>query len=183
RRLESRTARRVIKALAFAAVAAVALTALGAWLSIAETWQERVLRDGHTAAVRQVVFSPDGRLLVSCSEDGHLIVWDFARRERVATRDIAAQKVAFSPDGRWLAAGGRDGTITILETTRWESIRILRGHKTEIGALTVSPDGTLLASASYEPQPRTIVWETRRWERIGEWPVGGYGTFVFSPDD
>src|SRR5439155_17614604 len=60
RRLESRTARRLINGLALAAAAAVALMALGASLSITETWQERVLRDGHTAAVRQVVFSPDG---------------------------------------------------------------------------------------------------------------------------
>src|SRR6185436_2462480 len=47
-------------------------------LSINESWEERVLRDGHTAAVRSAVFSPDGSKVVSCGEDGQVIVWNFA---------------------------------------------------------------------------------------------------------
>ncbi len=54
-------------------------------LSRSETWDVAILKDGHTRAVRQAAFSPDGKLLVSVGEDNRVIVWDFNRRMPLAT--------------------------------------------------------------------------------------------------
>ena len=179
RRLDSRRDRIMSGVSAGIALFLLVAGVVGTRLTFSEVWQERVLRDGHSAAARQAVFSPDGRLLVSCSEDGQVIVWDFARRQRLKTLKLLAQKVAFSPDGRWLVTGGQDGTVIIWDAERWVSLRVLSDPRTEIGALTFSPDGALLAAASYR---EIILWRTRDWKKLHQWAGGGYGSFVFTPD-
>ncbi len=179
RKRESRSARRLAGVSALVIVAAIAITSVAAMLSVNEVWHERVLRDGHSAAAREAVFSPDGRQLVTCGEDGQILVWDFATRERVATLSgAAAHRVAFSPDGRWLVSGGVDGTITIWDSKRHVRLRALRAAAREIVGLAFSTDGTLLAAATHE---KTLVWNVARLEKVREWPHGmSYGTFAFS---
>jgi WD40 repeat protein len=67
--------------------------------------------------IHRVTFSPDGRLLASCSEREPVIrLWEVATGEEIhrfqGHRDAAAD-VAFSPDGRLLASGSWDHTVLI----------------------------------------------------------------------
>jgi WD40 repeat protein len=181
RRRENRGARRVVGISILAAVVALTVTAIAATLSVHETWEERVLRDGHSAAARQAVFSPDGRLLVSCGEDEKVMVWDFARRQRLATLDHPARKLAYSPDGRWLASAGIDGTIAIWSAQRWEKARVLKYGSGEITVLAFSPDSAWLTGSTFT---RGALWRTDRWELSREWGALGssHGNVVFSRD-
>jgi WD40 repeat protein len=169
-----RRARRLAAASVVAILAAVAIAIVAALLSVSERWEEKVLRDGHTAAARQAVFSPDGRLLVSGGEDDQTIVWDFEKRQRLVTLEgCKAYRIAFSPDGRWFATGGPAGTVVVWDAQRRVAIRTLRGHPGEIGALAFSPDGRLLASSSDGlPLGRTILWSTSDWTKAREWSRG-----------
>ncbi|MCI0485374.1 MAG: serine/threonine protein kinase [Blastocatellia bacterium] len=182
RRLASRASRRIVKIAALAIILAVIFVMAAAALSVNEDWEERLLRDGHTAAALRAAFSPDGRLLVSCGEDKQVIVWDFARRERLKTLTGHADwvtSIAFSPDGRWLATSSLDQTAIVWDAERWEKVRVLDEHKAPVHAVAFSPDGRFLASGANS----TILWDTRTWERVRELPlVIGYGPLLFSPD-
>jgi len=187
RRLDNRASRRMVKLSALAILLAALFVALAAWLSVNETWAEQVMREGHTAAVRRAAFSPDGRRLVSVSEDKQVIVWDFAQRERLATFNdhtdwVAA--VAFSPDGKRFATGRYDKTVIVWDAVRLQKEAVLRGHRGKVVFLTFSPDGRRLVSADISAQPQdcaTLVWRVGSWEKLVQIPfVGGASPLLFT---
>jgi WD40 repeat protein len=168
----------------------IAAILLAAYLSVREEWDEVRLRDGHTAAVRRAIFSPDGKRIVSVGEDKQVIVWDFERRERIATLTDHTDwvtSVAFSPDGKWFATGSRDTTVIVWNAVRLEKVKVLREHRSEVCSLAFSPDGRLLASASTAitttPDNRTVIWKVGQWEKVHELHVGSsYQNILFSPN-
>ena len=180
-RLESRTMRRIVRVSALAVVLALAVVGVAAFLSINESWEETILRDGHSAAVRRAVFSADGRLLVSVSEDHRVIVWDFLQRMPLKTltdHTAAVTTVAFSPDGRWFVTGGQDQTLILWDAMRLEKASVWHDQPASVMTASFSSDGALLAYATGKV---IIVRETKSWTKVREFPcnIGGHGILLF----
>jgi WD40 repeat protein len=71
---------------------------------------------GHLCFVSCVAFSPDGKRLVSGSEDWTVKVWDIAAGRATLTlwgHTGRIREVAFSPDGKRLVSGSEDRTVRI----------------------------------------------------------------------
>jgi WD40 repeat protein len=65
---------------------------------------------GHTDEISAAAYSPDGKRIVSASEDKTLKIWDAHSGEELSTLRGHADNitcVAFSPDGKRVASGSR----------------------------------------------------------------------------
>jgi len=79
---------------------------------------------GHSRAVTSIVFSPDGRSLISGSADTTVRFWDTSTSREYgllkghqAAPGFEALAVALSPDGKWLATASFDRTVKVWKTT------------------------------------------------------------------
>ncbi|MFO8033741.1 MAG: WD40 repeat domain-containing protein [Candidatus Bipolaricaulota bacterium] len=88
---------------------------------------------------------------------------------------------SFSPDGSLLAVGAAR-EIHLLNTGDWTVEGSLVGHDGTVTDLAFSPDGTLIASSSWDETVR--IWNVDTGEQIQT--IGGYESWVravdFSPD-
>ena len=153
---------------------------------------------GHTSIVWKVLFTPDGKELISVSDDKTIRFWDVASGEpiRVLRPPIGPGHegklfaAALSPDGRTLAVGGyglKDaiGSIYLISTTTGRIERVLKGHTNVIHSLAfgVPPGGRLLlASGSGDNTAR--IWDVAAGEcrRVLEGHTDSVYGVAFAPD-
>ncbi len=113
---------------------------------------------GHTNNVFGVAFSSDHSYLASCSQDTYLNIWN-ATTSWSLTKHLyngPCYSLAQLPNGQ-LAAGSQNNIkIWSPLTNSTVSLRSLSGHTGTIYGLALSPNGSLLASASLDNT--TKIW-------------------------
>jgi WD40 repeat protein len=114
-----------------------------------------------------MVFSRDGKMLVTGSVGGKIKIWDVATLKLVKTLgpvgDIGS--LALSPDGRLLAMTQFwRPTVRLWDVIEERELPGLSGHSAMVWAVEFSPDGELLASASSDQTIR--LWDVKNRKEL-----------------
>ncbi len=141
---------------------------------------------GHVTWVSSLVFSADGKRLIS-SGGASMKVWDVAAGKEVvplAEHEEWISSIAFSPDGRQLATSSLDGSIRLWEAATGKPGRIFQGIGRErVLQIAFAPDGrTLIADG---PNGSLCIWGVATGREIRRLQVAqkdSFGRFACSLD-
>lgn len=142
---------------------------------------------GHTDAVTQAVFSPDGQTVLSAGWDNRIILWSASTGQPIG-QPMASPSglvgVAFSPDGsRFASTGGK--SVVMWDTLSHQPLGgRFNSESEEFVHVAFSPGGKMLAASTdaYGGHPaRVVLWDLASHQRVGD-PIEA-ATFAFSPDD
>lgn len=113
-----------------------------------------------TVGIAALALSPDGRHVAGVGRDGSVRVWDGNGGEievSAAHHGLPATAVQFTGDGK-LVTGGMDSEVRMWSVgDDLTGEHALRAHEHPVSALSVSPNGELLASAGQET--RIMLWD------------------------
>jgi WD40 repeat protein len=129
---------------------------------------------GHSDSVYAVAVTPDGKYVISGSDDSTLKVWNWQAGQEVRTlagHSDCVLAVAITPDGKYVISASMDKIIKVWNWQTGEEVRTLTSHNHWVFALAVTPDGKYLISGSTD---KTIkVWNIETGEILytlkGHW--------------
>jgi WD40 repeat protein len=137
---------------------------------IGEDWQDKI------SGVYNIALSPNGKTVVSGSEDGKVSLWDVETGKVVAkwghTDSVTSVCWSAGASNR-VVSGSWDGSTRVWNVKNGERIlKIKTGHKT-VWAVVSSPDNTQIATGGYIGGVK--IWDAKTGELIAtvkhDWPV------------
>src|SRR5579872_2003518 len=105
-----------------------------------------VVQRGHSAKVTSVAFAHNGKLAVTASEDGTVIVWEVGtQRElrRILGHTAPVVALAVANDGNTIATGSDDKTARVWDVRTGQCLATFQ-HPGKVTSVAFSPDGRFL---------------------------------------
>ncbi|WP_434685068.1 P-loop NTPase fold protein [Pseudanabaena minima] len=132
-----------------------------------------------------VAFSPDGKAIISCSDNKTLRLWDLQGNQisqPFLGHEDRVNSVTFSPDGKMIVSGSYDKTLRLWDLQGNQIGNPFLGHGSAVYSVAFSPDSKMIVSGSYDKTLR--LWDLQG-NQIGN-PFLGHGSAIysvaFSPD-
>jgi WD40 repeat protein len=144
--------------------------------------ERRVLK---APGLLSAAFSPDGKQIVTTSNDKTARVWDTAS----GTGALLLQghtglvsNAAFSPDGRRIATASEDGSVRLWDAASGKELAKLRGHEAGVARTVFSADGSRIATASGDKTAR--IWDSMTGAAVAVLTghTDSISSAIFSPD-
>lgn len=120
----------------------------------------RVVIAGRRGAITAAFLSPDGRFVLTVTEDEGARLWNAVTGLKAGDIPAFPAKTLcanFGPGNTTVVLGHADGTVRVWDFKNGAALKMLRGHKGAIHDVAFSPDGKRIASAGADGTAR--VWD------------------------
>jgi len=121
------------------------------WAAIvwdAATVTQLAVLSEHDGLIQDMVWSPEGSMLVTGSDDGTVRWWNPTTGEQVANVEIGVpiSTLDYSSNGQFVAVGvsQSDGSVYLLNGANGEQVAVYQVTSTGISSVAFSPDNTML---------------------------------------
>jgi WD40 repeat protein len=102
-------------------------------------------------------FHPDGRYLLIGTFYGELMVWDLQKRaivQKFEENHSAINTIAVATGAKVFATTSLDHGVSLWDAGTFKVLARFRGHRHSVWASALSPDGKLVATASFDDTSR-----------------------------
>lgn len=121
---------------------------------------------GHTAPVRDIVISNDGRHALTTGFDDLAILWDLATSKpalQFVGHEAAVNAAVFLGDDR-IASVGDDGTLRIWDKATAKPLSTIQAHTKKAVSVAVSSDGRYIATGAWDRF--AMVWDAETGQEL-----------------
>jgi WD40 repeat protein/DNA-binding SARP family transcriptional activator/tRNA A-37 threonylcarbamoyl transferase component Bud32 len=116
--------------------------------------------EGHEWQVNDVIYSPDGSLFLTTSDDGSARIWDAETGQELVVMDAPSKVLSadFNPDGHLIVTGEEGGKIKIWDADSGNRvITLLEDGEGAISHVEFSPDGRRVLASVSGPANSTVL--------------------------
>ena len=139
----------------------------------------------HNGPVYGAAVSKDGNVVVSCSADQTVRVWDNATGQQkfsLAGHRGAVHAVALSPDETFVVSSGADGTLRLWDIVGGRQLKQLAAWETTMYSVAIHPAGNLIAAAGADRKVHLLDLITGNEIRTLSGHTDYIHSVTFSPD-
>jgi WD40 repeat protein/class 3 adenylate cyclase len=134
--------------------------------------------------LRKALFSPDGQLVLTASNDNVAQLWriDGVKLSALTGHTNRITEAAFSSDGRLIATASLDGTARIWSAADGTVVATLKGHSERLTDVAFSHDDQSIVTTSRDGTAR--IWRVNDGAglMVLRGHAGGVGSAAFSPN-
>lgn len=116
------------------------------------TGEEILLFNGHEQLIYSIVYSPDGKKIVTISVDMDISAWDAITGSKLkdmkSDLNSYTNQAVFSPDGTRLYTCNDNGFVIVWDVLSGNEIKRWKAYSYVVNAVAISHDGRTIASSS-----------------------------------
>ncbi len=132
----------------------------------------------HKGAVTSAQYSPDGRQIVTSSDEDHVaVVWDAATGTSLHVlggHSAAVRSATYSPDGQHIVTASEDATVQLWDAATGRREARWFGHRGTVAVAGFDRDGARVVSAGSDGS--AIVWKAQAQAHV-RW-LAGHSSYI-----